>query len=168
VLVRRKPARAAGGHTDVAVRDHAVAVKIEALDFVVPPTSKTCVPAGLWRGRFEMYGAFRCQGAGFEGSWLDVRTMVEGWHRASGAEDRGRYRAGGRVWWSRACWARGPVVGRLTVGGAISHSPHARRRRTGNAGWGTIDGRDGRRQISRRFNSCEKSLSLTVFCTSTP
>jgi len=88
VLVRRKPARAAGGHTDVAVRDHAVAVKIEALDFVVPPTSKTCVPAGLWRGRFEMYGAFRCQGAGFEVSWLDVRTMVEGWRRGTGRAAR--------------------------------------------------------------------------------
>jgi hypothetical protein len=44
--------------------------------------------SGLWRGRFEMYGAFRRQGAGFEGSWLDVRPMVEGWRRGTGRAAR--------------------------------------------------------------------------------
>jgi hypothetical protein len=83
--------------------------------------------------------------------------MPASWRQAHAPSGTARYplpvelpaRAGGRV---------APIPGQ-----AIAHGDG-----DGGASPGTIDGRDGRRQIFRRFNSCEKSLSLTVFCTSTP
>jgi hypothetical protein len=86
--------------------------------------------SGLWRGRFEMYGAFRYQGAGFEGSWLDVRTMVEGWRRGTGRAARriaARTGRGGRGWWSRACWSW-LEVSRLLVLRAGGRAPDGRGR----------------------------------------